>query len=176
MRAVAAALTRLPGVPYQQLAEIVGVSRRTLYRLAPSREALLDLLLQQAEAATVAAMKKACLATSPPVEALTVLTREFIADAELYGFWVSEKWNERARQEASGDADPFYDNYRDGMIAFFARGQAEGVFSTGISPEWMIAAYDALLQSPTFVGRQNAPEPLSPAEMIMRIFLRGTAA
>jgi TetR/AcrR family transcriptional repressor of mexCD-oprJ operon len=168
LRALAATLVEDPGASYGRLAETAGISRRTLYRIAPSREALLDLLHLEALAATDVALDRAGIDTAPPREVLLELTRDFIEDGPLYSFWV-------AGSAGSGRELAALARYRGAMTKLFVRAQREGILRSDAPVAWLIEAYDGLLFAASSAKRRGSVAPVELHHHVLESFLFGAA-
>ncbi|WP_051989966.1 TetR/AcrR family transcriptional regulator [Caulobacter sp. AP07] len=169
---MARALVDHPGATYQDLAPHAGISRRTLYRVAASREALLDLLRQEAHLATARALDAAGLADGDPQQVLAALTLDFLEDAALYSFWI-EEGAPRPRPGQMPPADPVMDDYRARMIGFFRRGQATGAFRDDLGADWLLRTYDALLMAAGTLSQESSADPSSLRRLVMASFIAG---
>lgn len=175
LRAIAAALTMDPAQSYQKLADVVGVSRRTLYRIAPSREALLEKLREFAIAANGAALAKLDTQTEAFIPLLHRLTADFLADAQLYSFWAADTWGKAAGLHVQSSSDVEMHNYRVTMKSFFERGQHEGAIRRELSATWLVHAYDGLLSAAVGTLNTGTVAPADLPELIVNTLLYGAA-
>lgn len=175
LRAIAAALTMDPALSYQKLADIVGVSRRTLYRIAPSREALLEKLREFAIAANGAALVKLDNQTEDFIALLRGLTMDFLADAQLYSFWAADTWGKAAGPLVQSSSDVELHNYRITMKSFFERGQREGAIRRELSAIWLVHAYDGLLSAAAGTLNAGTLAPADLPDLIVDTLLYGAA-
>ncbi len=175
LRAIAAALTMDPALSYQKLADIVGVSRRTLYRIAPSRDVLLETLRAFAIEANRAALEKLDNANTPFVDLLQGLTVDFLADAQLYGFWAADTWGKAAGPQLQSSSDNELHTYRLTMKLFFERGQREGVIRPDVSATWLVHAYDGLLSAAAGTLNTGVLAPADLPDLIVTTLLKGAA-
>lgn len=173
LRLMAAALASDLAMPYQRLASTVGVSRRTLYRIAPTRDALFERLRQEAVAANAAAIAAAGLTERPFLIALRDLTNEFVGNAALYAFWAADTWGKSSFPTAGSASDAELETYHEQMSRFFQNAQAEGAIREGIPLDWLLAAYDGLLIATTTCRRAEKIESIDLAELLVTTFLRG---
>ncbi len=130
-----------PHVGMAAVAEAADVSRATVYRHFPTREALIDAIRTQALAAGEQAIVDCRLDEGSAVEALRRLVDTWLEIAQRYGFaqlvshpggGLGEK--DRAhRRKAFGEP----------LVALFTRGQAAGEFSTAVTPEWATRMFGA---------------------------------
>src|SRR5258708_2072250 len=80
------ALSAQPEASVEDIARSAGLSRQTVYAHFPSREALLDAVVERATAETAAAFEAAGLEDAPPAEALIRLLDAGWAVATRYPF------------------------------------------------------------------------------------------
>ncbi|WP_437880428.1 hypothetical protein [Pseudomonas sp. LRF_L74] len=175
LRAIAAALAFDPGLSYQKLADSVGVSRRTLYRLAPSREALLEKLRECAVAANRAALHKLDEPGRSFDTRLLELTQDFLADAQLYGFWAADTWGKAAGPSLHSSSDVELHSYRQTMQGFFEQGQHAGVLRDDLPASWLVHAYDGLLSAATGTLNSASIAAEDLPGLVVKTFLSGAA-
>jgi AcrR family transcriptional regulator len=120
------------------IARAAGVSRQTVYAHFPSREALLDAVVERATAEVTAALDAAGLDRAPPAEALIRLL-----DA---GWQVAARYPFLWQLPAVGpdqDADR-HGPVLDRLLEVIRRGQESGDFDRTLSPGWLLTAALAL--------------------------------
>ena len=120
------------------IARAAGVSRQTVYAHFPTREALLDAVIERATAEVTAAFDAAGLDDLPPAAALVQLLEAGWQVAARYPFaWhlpgVSQE------QDASRHA-PVLDR----MLSMISRGQDSGELDATLPPSWLLTASLAL--------------------------------
>jgi len=138
LQAAVQVLNADPGASVEDIARAAGVSRQTVYAHFPSREALLDAVVERASAEAVAAFEAAGLDEAPPAEALTRLLDAGWKASARYPFL----WHLPAAS-AGEDLDrhgPVVDRLQD----IIRRGQESGDFDRGLSPGWLVTAALAL--------------------------------
>src|SRR5215207_3741825 len=163
-RIVEVAARLLGDDPHVGMAAVAGaadVSRATVYRHFPTREALMDAIRSQALAAGAQAIVECRLEDDRATEALRRLVEAWLEIAEHYGFAqlvghpdspLGEK--DRAhRRRAFGEP----------LIALFTRGQEAGEFSTAITAEWATRMFGATVIAARAVddgalARADAPD------------------
>jgi AcrR family transcriptional regulator len=119
-----------------EVAEAAGVARSTLYRYFPSRDALLQALAEAAGQEIAATIAQAQLTTLPVGEALTRLTRGFIAAGSKY-IALATLWP----KPADGA-----DEFAAVLLELFRRGAADGTFRADIPAALLLAMYSDLLE------------------------------
>jgi AcrR family transcriptional regulator len=151
------------------IAEAAGVSRATLYRYYPSRDALVSTLKDAALAELGARVADARLDAVPADEAVARLTRAIIAAASKYrGLGVFGKSAAEASQAGQSMLAP--------IGALFARGITEGTFRDDLSAQTLAELYASLLEGTIqrmLDGRLGAEEA---SAAITSVFLTGAQA
>jgi AcrR family transcriptional regulator len=145
-----------------EVARTAGVGRVTLYGHFPSRDALLDAVLDQGVAETDRAIEAAQLEEVRADEALLRLARS--------GWQVLDRYL-AIRSVASRLVDPEHLRARhDPLLSrvrqLISRGRAEGVIRTDVPAGWLLTAFYSLVHAAAddaFAGRlskQDVPEVL----------------
>jgi AcrR family transcriptional regulator len=127
-----------PDASMDEIARAAGVSRQTVYAHFPSRDALIDAVIEQAGAEFTALFDAMELDQAPPAQALTRLLETGWQIAARYPFL----WLQPA-------VDPGQDAARhapvlDRMLNIVRRGQASGDFDTSVPATWLLSACLAL--------------------------------
>ncbi len=136
--AAARALSAQPEASVEDIARAAGLSRQTVYAHFPSREALLDAVVERATAEVAAAFEAAALGAVPPAEALIRLLDAGWAVSARYPFL----WHLPAVSPGQ-DADR-HGPVVDQLHEVIRRGQESGDFDRRLSPDWLLAAGLAL--------------------------------
>jgi AcrR family transcriptional regulator len=122
----------------EDIAGAAGVSRQTVYAHFPSREALLDAVIEHATAEVTAAFDTAGLDGLPPAAALVRLLEAGWQVTARYPFvWHLPAVS--AQQDASRHA-PVLDR----MLELIRRGQESGDLDSTLPPSWLLTASLAL--------------------------------
>ena len=132
--AAARTLSAQPEASVDDIARAAGLSRQTVYAHFPSREALLDAVVERATTEVAAAFEAAALEAVPPAEALIRLLDAGWAVTARYPFL----WRLPAVSPGQ-DADrhgPVIERLRE----VIRRGQESGDFDRRLSPDWLLAA------------------------------------
>lgn len=151
------------------LAKAAGVSRATLYRYFPNREALLTALADTAIADLSGRIADARLDTVPAPEALARLTRAMLGVVSKYralGLFGKTSEDEAEAQQAF--AAPIH--------ALFERGARDGAFRPDLPARTLAELYISLLEGAiqrTLDGRLGAEEA---SAAITTVFLSGAGA
>ena len=92
--ALALAISQRPRANLQQIARSAGISKATLNRIAPTRKAVIAMLMERATTHLQEALAKADLATPPFAEALGRLTANVMQGRVFFMFWNTAQWVE----------------------------------------------------------------------------------
>lgn len=138
LQAATEVLRSQPEASVDDIAKAAGLSRQTVYAHFPSREALLDAVIEGAAAEAAAAFEDAGLEEAPPAEAVIRLLDAGWRVAARYPFL----WFQPA-------VSPEKDAERHGLLLerlsdLIRRGQESGDFDPTLSPRWLLAAGLAL--------------------------------
>lgn len=139
---IAVILTDQPRLPMEQLARKVGVSRATLHRMFPSREAILFAVQHLAHAVAGRAIEAAQPERGPADEALARLVEKSMPDAALH-LLLARNRNETGNDTPENDVR--WEPYRQRLLSLFRRGQEAGLFRVDLSAQWMLDAMAALM-------------------------------
>ncbi len=121
------------------VAAAAGVSRATLYRYYPHRDALLDALAAQALADAAARLADAGLERAPVEEAVERIVRAIVAIGDRYAVLVHEriKFDPAEAQRLLGEP----------MRAVFARGVESGLLRRDLSLDVLLEFFGGALMS-----------------------------
>lgn len=127
-----------PDASIEEIARAAGVSRQTVYAHFPSRDALIDAVIEQASAEFTALFDGLGLDEATPAQALTRLLDAGWQIAARYPFL----WLQPA-------VDPGKDAERhapvlERMLDIVRRGQASGDFDSSVPAHWLLSASVAL--------------------------------
>lgn len=140
--ALAEALVRQPNASMEQLAHSIGVSRATLHRMVSSRDELIKQISDYAYDTCTQSFDKLKLEEGPVDKALERMVAELNPNANLFLFLHRQQW--------SGGATLLEKDWqcqRQQLVAFFQRGQEEGVFRVDVSASWLVDSLGALMQA-----------------------------
>src|SRR4051812_31759506 len=131
-----------PSAGMADVAAAADVSRATVYRHFPTREALIAAIQEQAFEASEQALEACRLDEGSAVEALRRLCEAWLEVAERYAF-------AQLANQATHSSSPGREHRKrvlgEPLIALIARGQAAGEFSSAVAPEWAVRCFGALL-------------------------------
>ena len=127
-----------PDASMDEIARAAGVSRQTVYAHFPSRDTLIDAVIQQANAEFTSLLDGLDLDQAPPAQALTRLLDAGWQVAARYPFL----WLQPA-VDPGKDADR-HAPVLDRMLDIVRRGQASGDFDNTVPARWLLSASLAL--------------------------------
>jgi AcrR family transcriptional regulator len=138
MDAAIQTLASRPDASMDEIARAAGVSRQTVYAHFPSRDALIDAVIERGTAEFTSLLDGLDLDQAPPAQALTRLLDAGWQIAARYPFL----WLQPA-------VDPGKDAARhapvlDRMLDIVRRGQASGDFDASVPAHWLLSASLAL--------------------------------
>jgi AcrR family transcriptional regulator len=114
-----------------------GVSRATLYRYFPDREALVDAVAAQALVDAGARLADAGLERAPVEEAIERIVRALLAVGDRYGVLIRERVQADPGETERLVAAP--------IRAVFARGIDDGLFRQDLSPQVLLELFGGAL-------------------------------
>jgi AcrR family transcriptional regulator len=148
-----------------EIADAAGVSRATLYRYFPTRDALLNALAEAASAELRGRIADAELETIPVPEAIARLTRGFVLAGSKYVALAHLGHKPPNAEQIQQDlAEPVYRLLR--------RGVEDGTFRSDLRPELLVQIFSGLLETAIRVSGQAGAEKASAA--IISVFLDGS--
>jgi TetR/AcrR family transcriptional repressor of mexCD-oprJ operon len=145
-------LGRDPSAGMEEIAAACGVSRATLFRRYPSREALLAALRERSHSHLMDAVKAADLPRGTATEALDRLIDELAAASIPYAFLLRNPAPEHREGQFIAPS----------LARLIKRGQESGEFSTEAPPRWWADAIIAMLQ----VGTRSSKSKREIARLI----------
>ena len=147
-----------PGASVEDIARAAGVSRQTVYAHFPSRQAMLDAVVERATGEAVAAFDAARLGDAPPAEALiSFLEAGWKATAQTPFIW-------HLPPVSPGEDLDRHRPIVELLTDIIKRGQDSGDFDRTTSPDWLITAALALGRAATDevqAGRMSIDEATS---------------
>lgn len=171
LNAIASALTLDPRNTLQSLAKAAGISRATLYRAAPTREKIIDLLEARSVEIAEEALAEADLENGDPLHGLSVVTTAFLEHREIYTFVSMQTANPGCAIEAQ-PAWSFFDN---AMDQFFLRCQRLGLLRIDHTAAWLTDFHGSLLYAATRAINLGRLAPASALGYILDSFMHGAA-
>ncbi|WP_200174851.1 TetR/AcrR family transcriptional regulator [Ectothiorhodospira shaposhnikovii] len=173
--ALALAIVRRPRATLQEIAKSAGISKATLYRIAPTRKAVIEMLLERATGHLQDALAKAELDTSPSIAALSRLTANVVKGRAFYLFWYHAQWV-RVMDDKGDPSQLYHSFFSDALEKFFLRGQEAGVFRIDLPARWLAMAYDSLLFSAIDSAEAGRVAPLGLESLVEKTLLAGIVA
>jgi TetR/AcrR family transcriptional repressor of mexCD-oprJ operon len=135
------ALASDPDVSMAEIARRAGVVRATIYMHFPTREALLDAVMEHATGQVADAIREAEPGRGQPEEALErVILATWKQLSEFHGV-LQINMNRLSAQELRRRHLPMTTQF----IPLLERGQAQGVFRSDVSATWLIAVVRAIV-------------------------------
>lgn len=141
-----AALAALAGDPDASMAEIArraGVVRATIYAHFPTREALLDAVMEHAVGQVAEATKAAEPTRGEPEEALERVLRETWRKLDLFHALLAINTSRLSAEELHRRHQPVMTQF----APLIERGQADGVFRSDVAPSWHLAVLRAIVHA-----------------------------
>ncbi|HST15371.1 MAG TPA: TetR/AcrR family transcriptional regulator [Gaiellaceae bacterium] len=139
-----AALEALASDPDASMAEIArraGVVRATIYMHFPTRESLLDAVMEKATAQVARAIREAEPEVGEPVEALQRVIRATWKELSQFHGVLAINIGRLPAKELRRRHLPMTTQF----IPLLERGQADGAFRSDVSAEWLIAVIRAIV-------------------------------
>ncbi|WP_158882679.1 TetR/AcrR family transcriptional regulator [Amycolatopsis anabasis] len=162
------ALARNPGASLSEVATSANVSRSTLYRSFPTREALVRALAQRTIEDLGTAMDKAELETAPPEKALSALVEGMLEVGELLSLM-------KLLPELLDDPDYVArgEELEDRLSNFFDRAREEGAVRRDLPHRWYGYALGALVSATADGIRHGTLAPRDAFHLVHSTLLSG---
>lgn len=159
-----------PGIGMGEIATASGIGRATIYRHFPTRELLIEAIVQRALNDAELAIQASRLEEGTPTEALHRLIATLMDLAARYRFLFSESGvmapSEYLRLRTERLSAP--------VTQLLERGQASGEFSRSLSPAFMQTAMGAVLVAA--VGEMALVQMTADVEAVTRLITHGISA
>ncbi len=172
--AVLDAATRLlavnPGASTQEIAAAASISRASLHRLFPTRDALVEAIALLAVERTTDAIAAARLDDGLAIEAIARLTDAIVPIVHQFAFLATEaqlQKSDRIRKE-DHDLDQVF-------VRLIRRAQDEGALRADLPSAWLLHAYGGLLYAATWAMQRGDVAPREAARLVLISFLEGAA-
>ena len=160
-----------PHVGMAEVAAVAEVSRATVYRHFPSREALIGAIRQQALEHGQRAISECRLHEGSATDALGRLVRTWLELAERYSFpQLAAQPELNATPEAREDLRRVFG---EPLVALLTRGQATGEFSAQSSPEWAARAFVAIVLAGARAVGEGGLSSADAPDVVLRTLLHG---
>jgi AcrR family transcriptional regulator len=137
------ALASDPDVSMAEIARRAGVVRATIYMHFPTREALLDAVMERATGLVAQAIREAEPDRDEPKEALERVILATWKQLSQFHSVLQINMNRLSAQELRRRHLPMTTQF----IPLLERGQAEGIFRSDVSATWLIAVIRAIVHT-----------------------------
>jgi AcrR family transcriptional regulator len=166
--AAVALLARQPTAAMDEIARAAGISRATLHRLFPRRDALIREIGALALVRMDAALDTATIDEGDPVDAVRRLADAVIPDAHLVAFLAGE-----SRLFDDDEITDSWDRMDARVAALFLRGQQSGAFRVELPASWLSEAFFDLLAGVGWAVQDGRLAPRDSTRALTELFLGG---
>lgn len=169
MNAAIAAWAKAFSTSLGDIADRADVSRSTLHRYFPDRQALVDAALVEAQAVIEREAEKALAGCRTAAEQLEALMRTGIdtGDAIVFLFSDPNRFTGNAAWSESEDED---------TLEIIVRAQAEGAVAADVTPAWVLGVFYSLIYvAAEAIGVDHLPRHRA-ADIAVRTFFHGVGA
>jgi TetR/AcrR family transcriptional repressor of mexCD-oprJ operon len=160
-----------PRASTQEIAAAAGISRTTLHRMFPSRDALIADLGLMAIERIGAAFASARLEEGTAVDALGRLVEAVVPAVHQFAFLVGEAQLMENEELMTGDLELQRD-----LEQLLRRGQEEGAIRYDLPVAWLAHSLAGLLLAADEASRLGSIAPRETTTLILEMFLGGAAA
>lgn len=168
LRTAAALLARKATATMDEVARAAGISRATLNRHFPGRDALIRSLEAHGIAECEAALEAARPDEGPAADAVRRLVREIEPSTGLLAFLYTEN-----QLFEGGELNEGWVRIDARLTALFRRGQESGEFRLDLSPAWLTEALYGLLASGAWAVTEGRVARNDISYMIVELMLGG---
>jgi len=173
VRSLALALSTHPRANLQEIAQAAGISKATLYRIAPTRDALLKLIYERGELHLRDSVTHARLEEAPHTDALRRLVSNLIKEREIYLCWGTNLWMHMLEGKDSQPDLSHWEAYAKRMEEFFLAGQRAGAFRIDMSAKWLYKTFDFMVCGAIDAAHRGEIAPADLENLILKQFLYG---
>jgi AcrR family transcriptional regulator len=168
LREAASLLLRRPTSSMDEIAKAAGISRATLHRLFPGRDALVGAMAEQAMRLVNQAINEAELHEGAAPEALRRLVGLLIPNADFLGFLYGESslWEAQEVDDAWAEADRH-------ITSVVRRGQEEGSMRVDLSGQWISEALFALIAAAGWASQEGRLARRDAGHSVIELLLGG---
>ncbi|MFE2726522.1 TetR/AcrR family transcriptional regulator [Kitasatospora sp. NPDC059327] len=168
LEAAVGVLSRRPTAHLDEIARAAGISRATLHRLFPGREALIREVGMLGLRTFGTALDAAAIEDGDAHAALRRLVDLVVPDAALCAFLAGE--NQLYDDE---DINELWESQIARLQALFLRGQQQGVFRVELSAGWLSEAFFDLVAGVGWALQDGKLAPRDAAFSLAELFLGG---
>lgn len=170
---LAVALVNQPRANLQELAKAVGVSKATLYRFCPTREEIIERLLDEATLTITRSLESCNLEHAPVEDAFKALIASVLDSKELTQFLI---YHFRPEFLLESNPDRRWLDIQRVSDKFFLRCQQEGLLRIDISAAALNEIFFGIACSLVEAEHRGRVPRSGMAELIEQMFLQGAAA
>ncbi len=163
-------LSRNPGANLAEIAEAAGITRATLHRYFPSRQALVNELAARAIEEMDAAVAAACADSASAGDALRDSLQALIPLGDRHGFLAHEDVEQDDAMQAE------FARLQRETLEWVDAAKQEGVFDAAVPSDWIVRAYDFLLYAAWDSVHAEEATPKQAAELAWRTLTSGLGA
>ncbi|MEY9964338.1 TetR/AcrR family transcriptional repressor of mexCD-oprJ operon [Streptacidiphilus sp. MAP12-16] len=168
LMAAVGVLCRQPTAALDEIARAAGISRATLHRLFPGRDALVHEVAGLALRRMSAALDAAYIEQGDPVEAVRRLADAVIPDATTAAFLTGE-----SRLFEDSEVTAAWDRMDARVTALFLRGQQSGAFRVELPAAWLSEAFFDLLAGVGWAVQEGRLAARDSTHALVELFLGG---
>ncbi len=168
LRTAAELLTRRATASMDDIARAAGISRATLHRHFPGREALVRALGAMGVAQMLERLDAARIEQGDPVEAVRRLIAEAVPVSGFLAFLYGEN-----QLDESAEINAGWARIDARVGALFRRGQEQGVFRYDLTPSWLGEALYALIAASGWAVQDGTMAPRDAGRMVGDLLLGG---
>ncbi|MFC6599569.1 helix-turn-helix domain-containing protein [Kitasatospora paranensis] len=168
LEAAVGVLSRRPTAHLDEIARAAGISRATLHRIFPGREALIREVGMLSLRRFATACDTARIEEGDAQEALRRLVEAVVPDAALCAFLTGEN-----QLYDDPEINRLWDIQDARVRALFLRGQQQGVFRIELTAGWLSEAFFDLLAGVGWAVQDGRLAPRDSAYSLTELFLGG---
>ncbi len=168
LEAAVGVLSRRPTAHLDEIARAAGISRATLHRIFPGREALIREVGALSLRKFASALDTAAIDTGDPQAALRRLVDAVVPDAALCAFLAGEN-----QLFDDPEINELWEIQDERVRSLFLRGQQEGVFRIELSAGWLSEAFFDLVAGVGWAVQDGRLAPRDSAYSLAELFLGG---
>lgn len=168
LEAAVGVLSRRPTAHLDEIARAAGISRATLHRIFPGRDALIREVGALGLRKFATALDSAAIETGDAQSALRRLVDAIVPDAALCAFLAGEN-----QLYDDPEINELWEIQDSRVRVLFLRGQQEGVFRIELSAGWLSEAFFDLVAGVGWAVQDGRLAPRDSAYSLAELFLGG---